>query len=336
MKKIKTLLFIMLIVIISCGQNTKDKNRIDYKQELKELAVNKEDVKGNSIFFVEYRSTKCRIEIYVNDKLLVKSYKYFRDSQGNKYINQFLLKSKNQKVKINIYPTKGDVFDKHSSFRIELSFLTKELLLSERFDEQDYFIEYSTDVLKKNTDGSPFLDDDNSFVRKVNIEGLSYFEKEFEFDAEIPFENEALQNSKDLRKLNTHALEQKVLAQYQAFANSVKNKNEQMYWEMYYNKGAYFVKANLFTKEDIEDFIKEGELYYNKMTYPAIENYELVFYDEGRLVCFESKSSDLEFRGKSPLIATAINPKDSSDVFRNPIQFYFHMHKDSTALKPMY
>lgn len=312
--------------------------RDNFKEKLISLISSEDYLNNVPIYLFGYNFTKSFLKIEINGKLFVKNHKKNIQLQGYHFINQFLIKEGKQKIKVKIFPVKSNVFDEFSNFSINLSKLpSKKAWVDVNFIEQKYLIEFDTDELtgKKDEDGFP-LTENGKFVRKTNIQGLPYFEKEFEFEASMPFENEALLNSKDLRKLDRALLVQKVLNKYQSFANSVNNKDEQTYWEMYYYKVAYFARANFSTKDDIKDLIKEGELYYNKMTYPTIENYELVFYDEGRLVCLESKSSDLEFRGKSPLIATAINPKDSRDVFRNPIQFYFHMPKDSTTLKPMY
>ncbi|WP_438710425.1 hypothetical protein ACSTS3_15930 [Aquimarina muelleri] len=338
--KIIVLLIVVLINAMSCGQNKKGKNMnyIDYKEKLKNLTTSKDYLNNIPFYLLGYNFTKSFIHIEINGKLFVKDYKRSTKIQGYHFVNQFLNQKRKQKINVKIYPSKSDLFDEFSNFRINLSMLpSKKAWDNVNFTEQHYLIEYNTDDLtgEKDEDGFP-LTENGKFKRKINIEGLPYFEKEFEFEAEMPFENEALQNSKDLREIDSTILEQKVLGQYHAFINSVKNKDENTYWEMYYNKVAYWAKANFFTEKDIDDLIKEGEMYYNMMSYQPIENYELVFYDEGRLVCFESKSNDLEFKGKSPLIATAVNPNDPKDVFRNPIQFYFYMPKDSNELQIMY
>lgn len=339
--KIKTLLFIVLVSTISCGQNKKENNmgNLDFKEKLYEIVENSTKYKKASLFLFDYSHSQVNIEVLVNDKLLSKSSIHNKQEQGYKFMNHLLSKkNKKQLVKLRITSLdKLSNFDKHNSyFSFNLSEMNRLEWSNDNFENQNYFIKYSNYGFKKDSKGELIRDLNGDVIRKDNLDNLNVFEKEFEFEAEMPFENEALQNSKDLREIDSTILEQKVLGQYHAFIKSVKNKDEDTYWEMYYNKVAYFAKANFFTEKDIDDLIKEGEMYYTMMSYQPIENYEMVFYDEGRLVCFESKSNDLEFKGKSPLIATAVNPNDPKDVFRNPIQFYFYMPKDSNELQIMY
>lgn len=90
-------------------------------------------------------------------------------------------------------------------------------------------------------------------------------------------------------------------------------------------------------RESLEDVVRQSELLLQQAHFPTIDNnYNVVFYDQGRLVCFESKSQERDLKEKSPLIATAINPNNPNDIYKKPIQFYFYMSKDSNELKPMY
>ncbi len=326
--KIRIALIIIIISTISCGLNKKEKkmNNIDYKEKLYDLSTNESFLNDFPFYFIKINSSSISCKTTINNVLFKKYYSYSKDLQGIHFINHYI-KNKN-KIKLHIAPVYDTIFEKTNDF-INIKVYKSP---SKKIYTEDDFFTSAEEVINFDT----YAPSNKKKIIYENIEGLPYFEKEFEFEAEMPFENEALINSKNLQEIDKKVLEQKVLKQYQRFVNSVKNKDENTYWELYYHKVAYFAKANFLTEEEIEDLIKEGEIYYEKMSYQPIENYEMVFYDEGRLVCFESKSNELEFKGKSPLIATAVNPNDPNDVFRNPIQFYFYMPKDSNELKIMY
>ncbi|MBL4745726.1 MAG: hypothetical protein JKY08_05110 [Flavobacteriaceae bacterium] len=333
--KIKRLLFIVLIITISCGQNKKNREMVNYKKEIRKLATY--ELISSPLYLIRHSISGGLLEISINKKIILKNHEFSVKSQKHEFINHLLKRNNKQEVSIKMFPPVSEKFDSNSSFSLELSKFESKDNWDNWIDDnqQTIILKYNTNDVKKKPNGFP-LTENGKFRRKVNIEGLLYFEKKIEFEAEMPFENEVLLNGKELSKLDSKTLEEKVLLEYQRFANSVENKEENIYWKMYYSKIAYFSKANFLTKKDIDDLIKEGEMYYNKMSYLPIENYEMKFYDEGRLVCFESKSNELEFKGKSPLVATAVNPKNPSDVFKNPVQFYFYMPKDSDELKIMY
>ncbi len=339
MKKleIKILFLIIFISITGCMQNKKNRNMMNFIEELKET---NNAISDSPIYLYNFTYSNVNIEIYINEQLFLKSYYKGNEVDDNHLINHYLNKEVHQKLKVIVKPINDKYFNQQSYFTIHLSSLPdRKTFFKKEWKESKKIIEYTTNEFARDANGAFTRDSTGAvvgYIKEKKLEGKSYFEKEFEFEAEMPFENEALNNSKDLQKIDKKVLEQKVLEQYQRFVNSVKNKDEKTYWELYYHKIAYFAKANFLTENDIENLKKEGKMYYKMMSYQPIENYEMVFYDEGRLVCFESKSNELEFKGKSPLIATAVNPNDPNDVFRNPIQFYFYMPKDSNELKIMY
>ena len=198
-------------------------------------------------------------------------------------------------------------------------------------------LNYKTNEFARDSTGDFAVDSAGEtigYIKDKRLEGKVYDEKEFEFKADFDIENKELSKAKDLRKLDRDSLKQKVLNKYQRFANSVNDKNKEVFWEMWYNKIKDVVKNNYFLEKDINDVVEEAESIYSQAKFLPIENYEMIFYDEGRLVCFESTVDDLKLKGKSPLIGTA--KQHDGSVYKKPIQFYFYMPKDSNELQIMY
>ena len=319
----KTLPLILLTLLLqSCSSQNNNKMN-DYKEKILNINNDIENINNKSLYNFHYRYSGCQIEILINDKLILKE---FGGNIGAFYtpipINHLLSKDNPQKVKVIVKPLGSDYLTEQANFKIGFSYFESNNERYEEYhkDEDKYFL------FQFNTHETVEFE---SFERKINIEGLPFYEKEFEFDSKILIENDFLANARDLRKINQDSLSQNILKKYQQFANGVNNKkNEDLYWEMVYSKVEYFAQANYLDKKSLEDIIKQSELLLNQANFPSIENnYKLTFYDNGKLVCFESTVDDLKLKGKSPLIATATNPNDPKDIYKKPIQFYFYMPK---------
>lgn len=331
----KNLLLLFLILNISC--NSQNNTRMtDYKNKILEINKDVEGINNKPLYNFNYSYSGCQIEILINDKLILKEFGY---NIGAYYtpipINHFLLKNNPQKVKVIVKPLGSDYLTEQSSFNIGISYFSDKNTRTEYDKDEDKYFLFQFDTDETITS--------DGFERKVNIEDLTHYEKEFEFDSNIHIENDFLANAKDLRNLDRDSLHKKVLGMYQEYGNSINDKIEEVFWKLMYGKVSHFTKSNylLITDSinniDLESIIKEAEAIYSQANFPPIGNdYEMIFYDSGKLVCFESTVDDLKLKGKSPLIATATNPNDPKDIYKKPIQFYFYMPKDSNELQIMY
>ncbi len=336
MIKLKLILLALILFHVGCKPQSKEnKNDMNYKERLREVNKDVEDIDNKPLYNFHYSYSGCQIEILINNKLILKEFGY---NTGAYYtpisIHHLFVKEKTQKIKVIVKPLIDEELTNQSSFRIGVSYFKNRALRNNYHQNEDSFF-----LFQFNTDETINFE---SFERKINIEGLSYFEKEFQFKTDDIFiKNDFLTNAQDLREVNQDSLKQKVLNQYNKFANSVNNKKEEIFWENWYNKTNYLIEANYLVPInelgiiDIESIIKEAKTIYTQANFPLIEdNYEMIFYDNGKLVCFESKKEDLRLKGKSPLIGTA--EQHDGSLYKKPFQFYFYMPKDSNELKIMY
>lgn len=329
-------LLLLTIVLQSCNsQNNKRMNQIDYKEKLLDLAIHKPN---KPIYLYGFNYSNVNIEVYFNNQLFFKSYWRGGETDENHFVNHLLSTNKKQKLKIIVKPVNDSVFN----FQSYYSFYLYELPNRSVFRKDEWLgkrelLNYKTDEFARDSTGGFSVDSEGEtigYIKEKRLEGKTYNEKEFEFKADFNIENEELNNAKDLRNLDWDSLQQQVLAEYKRFTNSVDDKKEEVFWGMWYNKIKNVTKYNYFIERDINDVIEEAEAIYSQANFLALENYEMRFYDQGRLVCFESTVDDLKLKGKSPLIATAKQRDDS--IYKLPIQFYFYMPNDSDELKIMY
>ena len=114
------------------------------------------------LFFIQYYFGKVKLEIYINDCLLVRTDKYSIKSQEYLMLNHLLIPNKEQSLKIKFFPQE-EVFDANSSILLQLHRLDSKKNWNERdFSSQKTIIKYDS-------------------LDEINLKGKSYFEKEFTF-----------------------------------------------------------------------------------------------------------------------------------------------------------
>jgi len=262
---------VALLTFQSCSQPTpvNQNPNITADNLVEEIAKQVKHYNYEPIYQVDFKFGHCYIELYINDILAYKN--YGEGGSSSFTINLYLLNFSNQTIKLRMYATEefGE-FLNNSTVVLEIG----------SYDNQNRFsIEKQQDKIF--TYHTP--EDENGFFK---FAGKKYFEQTVTFTLpDVPYKIEGWKDSQDLRNFDKKLLEQKVLQAYQMIQKSFKERDLDKIAQFSYNK----MKDQAIAGADNLEFF-------------PLENYELVFYGEGRLVGLKSKKKDKGFRGASALL----------------------------------
>ena len=144
-------------------------------------------------------------------------------------------------------------------------------------------------------------EDENGFFKYA---GKEYFEQTATFTLpEVPYKIEGWKDSQDLRNFDKKLLEQKVLQAYQMIQKSFKERDLDGIAQFSFNNMKDLAIAQYFDEEEVQEGWEKliSIAGADNLEFYPLENYELVFYGEGRLVGLKSKKKD-SFQGASALL----------------------------------
>ena len=239
-------------------------------------------------YVMHYFNGVCNFEIYINDFKVVKSFnnESFKTSER---INPFLL-SKNNQLKIILYP------------RDSVNKLNLQAGLDLKVNSYENTDRFSIEKQQSNLFIYQTPEDENGFFKYA---GKEYFEQTVAFTLpDVPYKIEGWKDSQDLRNFDKKLLEQKVLQAYQMIQKSFKERDLDKIAQFSYNKMKDQAIAQYFDEEEVQEGWEEliSIAGADNLEFFSLENYELVFYGEGRLVGLKSKKKDKGFRGASALL----------------------------------
>ncbi len=216
---------------------------------------------SKNYYMLSLSSNGCNFNIYINDVYAI-GYSDSGGITGSVPINYNILKSGIQKIKVELYPVKGhEEKGVNSQHPLRLAIMYK-------------------------SDPALGLDDYTTLQEDIIPEieeGIPYFEYETTFNATVPYRLEGWSKCQDLReKSNIKGL---VIEKYQEIGNLMVNERFSKLKEFVYFK---FVEANFANYLTIEECNAEIDGWFTELkgynTIDAMDDYELVFFNDGRLV----------------------------------------------------
>jgi len=289
MKKAILTLF-LLLSLQSCSQKTMitQNPNITANNLVEEIAKQVKHYPSEPQYVMHYFNGVCNFEIYINDFKVVKSFnnESFKTSER---INPFLL-SKNNQLKIILYP------------RDSVNKLNLQAGLDLKVNSYENTDRFSIEKQQSNLFIYQTPEDENGFFKYA---GKEYFEQTVAFTLpDVPYKIEGWKDSQDLRNFDKKLLEQKVLQAYQMIQKSFKERDLDKIAQFSYNKMKDQAIAQYFDEEEVQEGWEEliSIAGADNLEFFPLENYELVFYGEGRLVGLKSKKKDKGFRGASALL----------------------------------
>ena len=281
---------VVLLAFQSCSSPTpvNQNPNITADNLVEEIAKQVKHYPSEPQYVMHYFNGVCNFEIYINDFKVVKSFnnESFKTSER---INPFLL-SKNNQLKIILYP------------RDSVNKLNLQAGLDLKVNSYENTDRFSIEKQQSNLFIYQTPEDENGFFKYT---GKEYFEQTVAFTLpDVPYKIEGWKDSQDLRNFDKKLLEQKVLQAYQMIQKSFKERDLDKIAQFSYNKIKDQAIAQYFDEEEVQEGWEElisiagGD----NLEFFPLENYELVFYGEGRLVGLKSKKKDKGFRGASALL----------------------------------
>ena len=281
---------VALLTFHSCSQPTpvNQNPNITADNLVEEIAKQVKHYPSEPQYVMHYFNGVCNFEIYINDFKVVKSFnnESFKTSER---INPFLL-SKNNQLKIILYP------------RDRVNKLNLQAGLDLKVNSYENTDRFSIEKQQSNLFIYQTPEDENVFFKYA---GKEYFEQTAAFTLpDVPYKIEGWKDSQDLRNFDKKLLEQKVLQAYQMIRKSFKERDLDKIAQFSYNKMKDQAIAQYFDEEEVQEGWEKliSIAGTDNLEFFPLENYELVFYGEGRLVGLKSKKKDKGFRGASALL----------------------------------
>ena len=281
------LLFTLLLINLSCSQKKEimQNPNITAGNIVEEVAKQVQHYDYEPIYQIEFTINHCYAEILINDILIYKSY----EEEGlstTENINYAIPFKGIQNLTIKMYATEQNKkFINNSGVDIEIGSYNNKIKYSDK--GKDIF-KYST---KRDKDGL--------FIAV----GKTYHEEIVNFNLpDIPYSNSSWSESQNLHQIKSANLEKKVAGYYQEMQNVINNKDLDKIAKMSYNKLRDQFVSEYATREEIQEAWDEivEVVRMDKELFP-LEDYEMVFYGNGKLVGLRSIKMDKKFRGTSAL-----------------------------------
>ena len=318
MKNIFTVLSIILMSIISCSQTDKKNMNepvLTSNNYVETMLGQIKHFPKESVYQVYVKNSLCLYEVLVNDLPVARMFEYGQVMTPYD-INDAILKSGKQKITLRLYPApaeysrSGDVLSPNISCNLEIEYV----------DNKDPEYKYiPVAKFKLPTKNRMAGRDNNIAVPEFEGAGKKYYEITYEFDAQVPYENEGWFEGQDLTKLDQKLLEKEVLKFYQNQWDLYNKKDVNGILSYMYKKEKE-VRGSLYnTKEDLIKVLKSHREPIDLMHYKEqpIKDYKMVLYGNNKMITLELLSQDTNLRHESALWGVNDDPIDGKTYYFN-------------------
>lgn len=227
-------------------------------------------------------------EVYVNDIPLQKHYSETQIATPLD-INFLILKSGEQEVKFRLYAYENEDFDEESGIHIRV-------LVRDNIDVERLGIGNAKETL--------IIEREFRVNQLINKGG--YYEGEFTFTAEVPYENKGWSDGQDLTQFDKKELETAVVNFYKKMWNIYNDKkNPDQLFPYIEQKDKELVQSLFQDEYEIKENLKAHLRPFVNPTYQLqpLENYKMTLYGDGKIVALEQTSMDIRLRGRLALWA---------------------------------
>ena len=322
-------LVVFCICFVGCSQKKESmisqNPNINEKNLVEEINKQVKHYPSEKVYGFRYENFNCYFEVFVNDIPCYKDFITHKAGSGFD-VNVCIFKSGIQKLKFKMYPA-NDEKTTINEF-IESTYLKLQL---ETYDKKHRDAD-DVVIQKFKTPVTITKDQYGNNNEKFIAAGKSYYEGSFTFEAQVPYQLEGFDTIQDLRKIDPKIMKQKLVEKYQEI------------WKVYQNK-QYDDIARISFENLRDQFIAEyhnekhiGDVWgmlmdiYKQPTFEMqpLQDYELVFFADGKLVALMQTSNDNRLRGHSALWAKVDYDGGIRPQFCNR---YFYIREGETAFK---
>lgn len=304
----------MIVSLQSCAQKEAKTSNSSITELYKEVRFKEQKITYRAGIEVG----ACNFQLLINDVPVAQNHGIAQGTfNTSSPINSVLLKSGKQSFKLILYPGFQDNKPVASLSKNVIARITIEALKYKGGDVKTVVSPYSIIEV-------PSVDHPFGFAGKPT----AVYEGTFSVD--LPYEITGWSKSKDLRKENPQALLKQVLDTYQQFSSLITEKDEKGLQAMVYKKEKNYAQMMFL---DQEATAYQWQSYRRNFTDETlemrpIEQYQLKFYGEGRLVMLER--TDVANFGEPALRARY---KEQGSNMINAFFLYLHKPEGSDKLE---
>ncbi|AIM37885.1 hypothetical protein KO02_15210 [Sphingobacterium sp. ML3W] len=278
--------FVLLAMVnSSCGQ------KANGMTEKKILALEKQvkHYDKEPGYFIMFNSYFCNIEVFVNDIAIYKN--YGAEELTTFYpldLNEYILKSGEQKVTVRLLPEEGNTLSKETSMKLKIARIANLKTYKNFEKEKKVLVEYETPIVPK--EGKT----DVEYGGYFQYAGLPVFEKTFTFQADVPYTVQGWENSQVLNgnDQDLSKLEKEVVAFYQQVKNIYGKRDQESFRILVEPRLKEIAQSHYYNQKDFKKMIDGiNQMFGNENKVHAIEDYKLKFYANGRIATLEPKDS---------------------------------------------
>ncbi|MGS2737979.1 hypothetical protein [Sinomicrobium sp. M5D2P17] len=294
----KKTIVLVLFFLISCNQTKKNSEYFTSNTNIRKEVM-------KNIYYINYNFT-FPFELIVNDMVIAKEMR--TGMAGPERINHFILENGEQSVRIKIFAPK----DYNNG-------LLKQKDLN--------ILEEQSAIYKVNSETNDFDTVMPLKFDKIDQE-VPYIEKEWKFNADLPFKLKGWEKSEDLTQWDKEELEKTVIEKFQELHDQLNfGKVDSFMKEIEAVNNEVFI-ANYFDEDKKKDYINNLlEIYESyKGNMLPISKYKIRILGDGRAVALERV--DNKYLGQGVLVA---ENKDENQLYLNYI--VLHKPKDSKDLR---
>ena len=308
MKKLINVLLLSCF-LFSCGQAPKTDKQI-IKEAMQVIEMPKQ-YKQEPFYYAGIYSANIKWELFVND---TQTFAHYQGKITSPIVplNYNILGSGKQKITFRIYPPNGQaVLGEYAAFRLRLF--------------------YNKNFRDKEDPEIPIL---NFELPYEETKDLPYFEKSFEFEAQVPYQMTGWTKSKDLTKVPD--LEKKVVKKIEALRTILENKDSEAYFQAVMPRSKEQFICLYATQQEIENSFQEDSLTNGQLSkilddiqILPITDYQIILEPNNRIVKLRQKDDDSFTDG---IKFKAIDKEDKHEI-NGCYLFSFHIPEGSDELE---
>jgi hypothetical protein len=305
-----TMLVAVLLLLQACGQAQKTDEQI-IKETMQTIEIPKQ-YQQEPAYYAEIYSANVKWELFINDTQMFEHY------QGKITgpivpLNYNILGSGKQKMTIRLYPPNGQQnLGQYATFRMRLF--------------------YNKNSRDENDPEIHMLDFELPYEQTKD---LPYFEKSFEFDADVPYQITGWTKSKDLTKVPD--LEKKVVKKIEELRTILEKKDTEAYIKSTALRDKEKYICLYATKQEIEEDLEDSThavnpnlIGYENVKILPITDYKIILEPNNRIVKLRQKSDDNFVDG---IKFKAIDKEDEKEEVNGSYLFRFHIPEGSDELE---
>ncbi|WP_298546108.1 hypothetical protein [uncultured Aquimarina sp.] len=313
MKKVLINLTLISVLFNACAQKKQQAIPINNTKSMNNQMITADNIQEKIFekvqrfakepkYFVRPAQGNCVYEILVNDKLMIQEYGIEQYATPID-ISSSIHRSGLQTVTVRLYPLGDAIKDAYGEGETVTTLLPKTQMNVQVVKYDAFNIDSNLDAEKEVITHSAPTNKEGKFKGA----GLPYYEYNFTFEAEVPYEIEGWSKGQDLTEFDKDELKAQIISYYKGIQKIYETKDKDALARLIYGNYIVHAQTKYWTKEDIKEAWQET---IEKLEWDIIEygnegeykDYDMQFYGNGRLVALKHPSLepvDYRLRGYS-------------------------------------